>query len=426
VSTQELDLRRAWGILRRLRRLVLVIAGVGLLGGVAIGWLFPAMPTADALVVLPPPAVNQNGTPLQDIQTQVFIANSAAVLTSAGQNVDPVVRLPDVKTRVHVTALTQEILRIRAQGRSAEQAEALANSVADTYVFYVTDSDTQLPGDLGKKVGARVLERATTAHGGNMYLHLALYGAIGAFGAAILGSLILLAVMRGDRRLRLRDDIAGAVGIPVLASVATQRPGGASGWARLLQQYRPSAVDAWSMRKMLRDLGLDARTGRPASLTVVTLTEDVRALSVGPQLAAFSTAIGIPAELTVDTMHESVSALIAGLRGEPSAEDGERDAEQTQALRVFVVVVDRDAPRLDGTQRSDATVVAVSAGRATAEELARVAVAVTNDRRVVDGIVVADPDESDRTTGRAPHTGRSAVTRARAALTDTTRGSGRA
>ncbi|HEX6445355.1 MAG TPA: Wzz/FepE/Etk N-terminal domain-containing protein [Streptosporangiales bacterium] len=423
MSTQELDLRRAWGILRRLRWLVLAIAGVGLLGGVGIGWLFPAMPTADALVVLPPPAVNQNGTPVQDIQTQVFIANSAAVLTSAGQNVKPVVRLTDVKSRVHVTALTQEILQIRAQGRSAEQAEDLANSVAATYVFYVTDSDTQLPGDLGKKVGARVLERATTARGGNMYLHLGLYGAIGAVGAGILGSLVLLAVMRGDRRLRLRDDIAGAVGIPVLASVATQRPGGASGWARLLEHYRPSAVDAWSLRKMLRDLGLDARTGRPASLTVVTLTEDVRALAVGPQLAAFATAIGIPAEVTVDTMHESVSALIAGLRG-PSAEDGPRDAEQTEAFRVFVVVADRDAPNLDGTQRSDATVVAVSAGRATAEELARVAVAVTNDRRAVDGIVVADPDEFDRTTGRAPHTGRSAVTRARAALTDTTRGTG--
>lgn len=417
-------MRRAWGILRRLRRLVLVVAAVGLLGGVGIGWLFPVLPSAEALVVLPPPAVSQNGTPVQDIQTQVFIANSAAVLTSAGQNVKPAVGLTDVESRVQVSALTQEILRIRAQGRSARQAEDLANSVADTYVFYVTDSDTRLPGDLGKKVGARVLERATTASGGNMYLHLASYGAIGAAGAAFVGSLIMLAVMRGDRRLRLRDDIAGAVGIPVLASVATQRPGGASGWAQLLEHYRPSAVDAWAFRKMLRDLGLDARGGG-ASLTVVTLTEDVRALSVGPQLAAFATAIGIPAEVTVDTMHESVAPLIAGLRASPSGQGGAVEAVEpgdTEPLRVFVVVADRDAPRLDGTRRSDATVIAVSAGRATAEELARVAVAVTGDRRVVDGIVVADPDEFDRTTGRAPHAGRSAPTRARVALTDATRG----
>ncbi|MBO0892147.1 MAG: hypothetical protein J2P14_14605, partial [Acidothermales bacterium] len=420
---QELDLRRAWGILRRLRRLVLVIAAVGLLGGVGIGWLFPAMPTATALVVLPPPAVNQNGTPVQDVQTQVFIADSAAVLTSAGQNVKPAVPLTDVETRVHVGALTQEILQIRAQGRSARQSEDLANSVAATYVFYVTDSDTRLPGDLGKKVGARVLQRATTARGGNMYLHLGFYGAAGALGAAVLGSLILLAVMRGDRRLRLRDDIAGAVGIPVLASVTTQRPGGASGWAQLLQNYRPNAVDAWAFRKMLRDLGLDARAGG-ASLTVVTLTDDVRALSVGPQLAAFATAIGIPAEVAVDTMHESVAALVAGLRAAPSVPGRTDEAGRTE-LRVFVVVADRHAPRLDGTLRSDATVVAVSAGRATAEELARVAVAVTNDRRVVDGIVVADPDEFDRTTGRAPHAGRSAATRVRAALTDATRGNGR-
>lgn len=401
---------------------MLGIAALGLLGGMGIGWLFPAMPTAEALVVLPPPAVKQDGTPVQDIQTQVFIANSAAVLASAGQNVEPTVRLIDVKKRVQVSALTQEILRIRAQGRTAGQAEDLANSVADTYVFYVTDSDTQLPGDLGKKVGARVLERATTAHGGNMYLHLALYGAIGAVGAAVIGSLILVAVMRGDRRLRLRDDIAGAVGIPVLASVTTQRPGGAAGWAQLLERYRPSAVDAWAFRKMLRDLGLDTRGGGGA-LTVVTLSEDIRALSIGPQLAAFATAIGIPAEVTVDTSHESAAALIAGLRATSA---GLSDAEGTEPLRVFVVVADRDAPRLDGTQRSDATVIAVSAGRATAEELARLAVAVTNDRRVVDGIIVADPDEFDRTTGRAPHAGRSTSTRARATLTDATRGNGRA
>ena len=47
-----------------------------------------------------------------------------------------------------------------------------------------------------------------------------------------------------------------------------------------------------------------------------------------------------------------------------------------------------------------ATVLAVAPGVGTREDLARLAVAVDDAGRRIDGIVVADPDASDRTTGR--------------------------
>jgi hypothetical protein len=47
-------------------------------------------------------------------------------------------------------------------------------------------------------------------------------------------------------------------------------------------------------------------------------------------------------------------------------------------------------------------VLAVTSGAASAEQLARVAVSVTADGRDIAGILVADPDSSDRTTGRLP------------------------
>jgi hypothetical protein len=47
-----------------------------------------------------------------------------------------------------------------------------------------------------------------------------------------------------------------------------------------------------------------------------------------------------------------------------------------------------------------ATILAVSPGFATREDLARLAVAVDDAGRRIDGVVVADRDPADRTTGR--------------------------
>jgi len=52
--------------------------------------------------------------------------------------------------------------------------------------------------------------------------------------------------------------------------------------------------------------------------------------------------------------------------------------------------------------RTTAAVLGVSAGRATAEQLARAAVAAGADGREVAGILVADPEPTDKTTGRVP------------------------
>ena len=75
---------------------------------------------------------------------------------------------------------------------------------------------------------------------------------------------------------------------------------------------------------------------------------------------------------------------------------------QTPALIVVVVVVDDQVPEIPDTMRTTATVIGVSAGAVTADQLARTAVVAAADGREITGILVADPDFADRTNGRIP------------------------
>jgi capsular polysaccharide biosynthesis protein len=69
-------------------------------------------------------------------------------------------------------------------------------------------------------------------------------------------------------------------------------------------------------------------------------------------------------------------------------------------LTIVLVVADPQEPSLDGVPSTEVTVLALAPGVSTREQLARLAVAVDDAGRRIDGIVVADPDPSDRTTGR--------------------------
>ena len=64
------------------------------------------------------------------------------------------------------------------------------------------------------------------------------------------------------------------------------------------------------------------------------------------------------------------------------------------------------SPAVADTMRASVTVLAVSAGAATAEQLARVAVSAASTAAGSPGILVANPDPADHTTGRLPQPAR--------------------
>ena len=427
MSQQPMTLRRSFDLVRRNKAMVGSLIGLGLIAGAAVGSIDPSSLTASALVVIPNTKISTG--------TLTVIATSDPVLSSARPNITPAPS--DIATlRQHVTATSSNtnIISINAQAANAAAAESTANALANSFVGYLASS--QSPVGL---VNVRVLQPASTASGPNPLVHRLLFALAGAIAGLIIGLITAIAKGRADRRLRSRDDIANAIGVPVLASLPTGRPSSPQDWAKLLDSYEPSAVHGWRLRKTLQHLNISGvnLVGRkdgeaPPVVAVVSLANDQRALPLGPQLAAFGASLGIPTTLAIGPSPDTtpVNALKAvcarwpgtrrGLRGAvvdgadlgvppklvastgTVTSDTDTDTDTDTALTVLVAVADGTGEKPLDTLQATATLLAVSAGTVTAEELARMATSAAADGREVVGLLVANPDPSDRTTGRVP------------------------
>ena len=398
-----LDTRRFVHTLRRHKKIVGFAVVLGFVGGAAFTMVRPPLYSSKALVELPGE---------QYIQTQVVVAISDSVLDGAMPNIHPAVPLATLRREVAATSLTTEIVQITAHGTSAGQAEDIANAVADSYVSFLSS-----PAAPGGKVVGHVLDSASTATRTALSTRLLLYGGIGALLCGLIASIIAVSIDRADRKLWERDAIADAIGVPVLASVPVAHPSGATGWRKLLEGYDPGIVHGWTLRKALHHLDLiDVRGGRGASLTVLSLSSDPGAVALGPQLAVFAASLGIPTALVIGPQQDTnaTATLCAACTATPVVSSGsgqlqitvgnaeDADAPRAAALTIIVAVVDDQVPQVAQAIRTTATVLGVSAGVATAEQLARVAVSAASDGRDIAGIIVADPDTADHTTGRLP------------------------
>ncbi|HUN35741.1 MAG TPA: Wzz/FepE/Etk N-terminal domain-containing protein [Trebonia sp.] len=425
MSQQNLDLRRSLHIARRHKRLIGGVAALGLLIGAGYAFLNPPLLSSTALVVITDsssPTVNSQAATNGDngaINTQEVIATSDPVLAGALPNISPSMSLQTLQSRVSVASVdSSSVLSFTAMGKTAGQAEAVANAVANSYIAYVGSATSTAVHAV-----AKVIEPATTATGTKLPEQIGIYGVLGALAGALAGFVISLSVGRSDRRLVERDAIANSIAAPVLVSLpVTQRPADPASWARMLEEYEPAPVHAYGLSKLLHQLGVGeygAANGSRAnsvSLTVVTLSTDPTALALGPLLAAFASTQGIPTALVVGPQQDTnVTATLRTAaaaaaqsgpgRGKPLHLLVSEDGHLGQLRAPFVVVVsvvDGQDPHIRDTARTSATVLGVSAGGATAEQLARAATAAAVDGREVYGILVANPDPDDQTSGRIP------------------------
>ncbi len=403
MTEQPLNLRRSLQILGRHLITLAVFTLLGGLAGAGYVALHPPARASSALVLLP--------SSTRNIPTQIVIATSAPVLAGAAGSIHPAISLAALDNQVTATITVFDVLSINAQARSTSQAESIANAVARSYVAY-----TNGPGNRGGRLWAGILRAAIPTPGTSLLAQLLITGVTGAVAGMAAGMVGILAVGRGDRRLRWRDQLADAIGVPVLMSVWVRRPSGPADWAALLADYDPDAADTWRFRRALRYLGLDdpqaGGSGR-FSITVLSFASDQRALALGPQLAVFAATQGVRTELVISPRQDdSIAALCAACEsgvspGRPGrlraiVADHDDPVLPGAVLTVIVAVMDDERPQLGRLWRTDATLLGVSSGAVTAEQLAQAAAAAATDGRDITGILLADPDPADQTTGRFP------------------------
>jgi capsular polysaccharide biosynthesis protein len=427
MSEQTLDFSRARQVIRRHWLIVSAVALLGLAAGGGYASLKPPKLTSSALVEIVGSISPGSSNPAS---TLVLVAGSARVLSLAQPNLNPPVSLQTLSSEVTIKSLASGVLQISGKGKTAHQAENMANAVAGGFVQYMKSPASRSGG-----LQAQVITPATSAAGEALAVSVAINGIVGLLLGAVIGSIGVLAVSRRDRRLRLRDEIADSIGIPVLASVPVGHPRDAAGWVRLLTKYDPAAVDAWRMRGVLHYLGVSygasADIGRRTegiSVAVISLQGDPGALALGPQLAVFAASLGISTLLVIGPQQDpgataalraACSELEVGSRFLEVAVRDEINAREHAhaALTVVVSSVSEEALPVAGLLPTNRALLAVSAGVATADQLAQVAVNSADGGRHLVGILVADPDQADNTTGRAPQPARTADRGAPAHLT---------
>jgi capsular polysaccharide biosynthesis protein len=440
------------------------------------------------LVLLPAPALAESTN--SDIDTQVTIALSTAVLERAGQTAVPALPARSVEKMIKISAPTNQLIKIDATSAKAADAQTVSQAVADSYVGYVSNTarevtaaaladltvrrdqlltqfrqlraeiaasakrqealnpnspdglkEAQLLAELRTQqadisvqldkvedkiatggpvpssatAGTSVIQKATEASGHPTWLRLLFWGTLGALVCTFLAAIVLLVRARRDPRVRLRDEIADATGSPVLAAVRSRPQKSVAGWSTLLETYEATPTESWAFRQLLRalpspnpngDPRVSGKVAHPHSLTVASLSGDEQGVAIGPQLAAYASSLGVRTHLVTALGHESAATLWAACITEhegvprPGLYVGNVMDPTAIDLTIVLVVLDRKQPDLREAPTSAATILSVATGTATEHELARVAVAMDDAGRRIDGIVVADPDQTDHTSGR--------------------------
>jgi capsular polysaccharide biosynthesis protein len=425
MTQKALDLRRSAQIARHHKILVGMVVALGAVVGGGYAVLNPPMLTSTALIALQPPASQSTQNTQQSTTsgidpftaTQEVVAASDPVLLAALHDARPAVSLNQLRHDIQVGSPATDIISVNAKGENAADAEATANAVVSSYIAYVSTANSPVG-----HVSARQLQLAITASGPSRAERTAVFALLGALVGALIAFVVVLVIGRNDRKLRERDEIARSIGVSVLASFPVAHPADAAGWTKLLEEYKPAEVYALRLRQALEQLGTAPVNGNGtgngtgqdgSSVTILSLSSDSGALALGPQLAVFAASRGTPTTLVIGPQQDAnaMATLRTAFAAPPPASstrpsllrvvvtDSVVDMQPDTALTVVTAVVDRDSPQLPETMRTSATVLGVSASAATAEQLARAANAAAAVGRHVVGILVADPEPTDRTTG---------------------------
>ncbi len=345
---------------------------------------------------------------LAALQSQAARLNQQAadLQTQIAQHASLAATLP----RGSAAATSESVTLTSLQARYGDLVQQL-----DSVNTQIGNAD--LGGSLANN-GASVLEAATTATKPSR-LVAARPILLAAFVGLIIGSVLALRRERRNRRLRKRQDIANAIGAPVLASLAAERVRNIDQFLALLNHYQPDLVDSWGLRQILQEAGAATPTA-PTHLTLVSHAGDRHAILAAPQLAAFSASLGRSTALVVGTRDPSTSLLRATCQAATRHKGliqrslllsrSSDDPTIVGGVDLTVCLVIGDPSESMPRDSKSVTFAVVSAGFATAQQLADLANAAAAANQPVRGVIVVDPDRYDETSGRRPRESRARPT----------------
>jgi capsular polysaccharide biosynthesis protein len=341
-------------------------------------------------------------------------ATSSGTLTGLQNQSDQLTsELQNVQTEIN--AANQRLLTESTSSTAGQQDAQLIGNLTTEQSNLVAQQSTvkneinQLKlGIASANQGTEVIQRATAQ--GASASSIALVILLGGICGLLVGSIYVLAVHRRDPRLWSRDQLADAVGSPVLLSSRSMGKRSSSEWIEILKRYTPSSAEQWNVRKALRELGVgDGAT----SLLILTLGGDDAAVALTAQLAMSAALSGVTTAYSIADHGDSAAALevacgrFASIGSSPRPDlevaTGVPQRRSDAELSVVAVVLDANdpTPETDGDGSTD-VLVAVSAGFATAEQLARLAIRASNGGIQLKGVIVANPAVEDQSTGRSP------------------------
>jgi capsular polysaccharide biosynthesis protein len=256
-------------------------------------------------------------------------------------------------------------------------------------------------------VGTEVIQQATNASPPSVMdrVSVTIIGAIVGF---IVG-LLLTFLRRRDPRLTTRDEIAEAVGVPVILSSVVGRWRATSDWLEMLQHHQPGTVERWNVQKAIRILGLAGE--EHSRLSVISLAGDAASIVATCHVAIASAASGTRTSLLVTSDDESSTRLsnagsILSARSEVArpnliVEPQREGADDEQAaLTIVSVVVDPEHPELGMDVAYGAVALAICSRTATAQQIADVLIFLGQKGLSVKGVFVTNPPSDDETVGR--------------------------
>ena len=233
---------------------------------------------------------------------------------------------------------------------------------------------------------------------------------LGALAGLVSGAVLALSLTRRDRRLRSRDAIATAIGVPVVASMWAKRCKKVGDWRRLLERSAtPSPVEAWNARRAFQRL---IRDGHPSALELrlLAFSGDDAAMAAGAKIAGAAAALGMRTRLEVGAQ-PALSVLRAAcvvIQGPTSGtamadlEVGSTASTELAGLTANVRLEAIDPAKPEIGPSNARTLLVVSSGFATVGALASAALAASEAGSPVSGLLVTNPDPDDSTAGLLP------------------------